>query len=812
MAWTNFMILGLGGALLTVPVILHFLMQPKPKRVDLPTLRFLQERQHSTKSRMRLRHMMLLLLRCLLVALGALALAGPAVASRDFGNWLTVGGIGLVSLVVGGWFVATLLGKRSNMVLTWVLGAVLLSLIGYGGWSAWSLFGSESSSGLGDVQTPVAAVVLIDTSPRMSYRQNNKTRLERAQEIASWLVGQFPDDSRVCVLATDHDEPFFSVDPAAAQRRASKLSINHVASGIPETLDDGLTLLDQTDLARKEVYVLTDLTAASWQGKASQSLRQKISRVSTGNVIVVDVGNAGVENYSLSPVQLSAVEITESGGLVVSTEVNRVGDAGQRTVNLSIEQPDLSRPVMRDGRAVYSDDAWKQQSAIDVRENGVAAVSFRFQQNLQPGTYHGQAEIVGSDSLAVDDVRHFTFQVSPQWRALVISPADVNATNLVSTIAPTRSVELGTARYDCEEITLQQFESRTNETDADYAAIFLLDPPPMTEATWQRLINYANGGGGVAMFLGGNAKNGPTIHSSFQSDVAQQALGFSLTRVWRDADDVFLSPRENDLAHPLFRSFRRMDTGIPWNRFPVQLHWGSTARSSDQSKTNGAEEGQLFSTASVLLRYSNREAALWEHRIGGGRILTMTTPISEPAWSEDRTIWNELFLGKPLPAWLLVRAIAQHVVAGDADSLNLQVGEVASFENDLRRWPESYRVFTPAEDQSPATVNAIDGAIRYRFTDLPGHYRLKGQLNGPALRGFSTSLDPSATDLTRLEPDRLDTFFGVDRYQIVQQKEEIKRQQGTNRRGKELYPLLMLMLLIAMSVENLIANQFYRSS
>jgi len=85
-------------------------------------------------------------------------------------------------------------------------------------------------------------------------------------------------------------------------------------------------------------------------------------------------------------------------------------------------------------------------------------------------------------------------------------------------------------------------------------------------------------------------------------------------------------------------------------------------------------------------------------------------------------------------------------------------------------------------------------------------------LDGPVLRGFSTSLDLAATDLTRLEPDRLDTVFGADRYEIVRQKEEIKRQQGTNRRGKELYPLLMLLLLVAMSLENLISNQFYRSA
>ena len=311
-----------------------------------------------------------------------------------------------------------------------------------------------------------------------------------------------------------------------------------------------MQLLEKAEEARKEIYLLTDLTAASWQGKSSKSLPQRIARLSTSNVIVVDVGSPDVENFSLSPVELSAVEITETGGLLVSSELSRLGPAGQRTVNLTIEQPDLSRPVMRDGRALYSDNFWKQQATVDVRENGVANVELRFQQNLQPGTYHGQVQMVGSDSLSLDDSRQFTFQVSQQWKALVVAPAGVSTRNLVSTIAPTRSVELGTARYDIEEITMQQFEARSSESDGDYAAIFLLDPAAMTDSTWQRLIEYTNAGGGVAMFLGHNCARGPEVHSTFQNDLADRAMGFSLTRVWRSADDLFLSPRENDLANP----------------------------------------------------------------------------------------------------------------------------------------------------------------------------------------------------------------------------------------------------------------------
>ena len=55
----------------------------------------------------------------------------------------------------------------------------------YGGWSATKLLGSDSADLLGDSQAPVAALIVIDTSPRMQYRSENQTRLDVAKETAS---------------------------------------------------------------------------------------------------------------------------------------------------------------------------------------------------------------------------------------------------------------------------------------------------------------------------------------------------------------------------------------------------------------------------------------------------------------------------------------------------------------------------------------------------------------------------------------------------------------------------------------------------
>ena len=79
---------------------------------------------------------------------------------------------------------------------------------------------------IGDDQAPVAALIVMDASPRMQLEFENETRLEKAQAIGEWLVTQFPGDSQVCIAPTDGEGAFFSVDVGAADRRIDKLETN----------------------------------------------------------------------------------------------------------------------------------------------------------------------------------------------------------------------------------------------------------------------------------------------------------------------------------------------------------------------------------------------------------------------------------------------------------------------------------------------------------------------------------------------------------------------------------------------------------
>ena len=62
----------LGGLLLVgIPVLIHLIMRQKPKHLLFPAVRFLLQRQKTNQRKLQLRHLLLLALRMLLLALGS---------------------------------------------------------------------------------------------------------------------------------------------------------------------------------------------------------------------------------------------------------------------------------------------------------------------------------------------------------------------------------------------------------------------------------------------------------------------------------------------------------------------------------------------------------------------------------------------------------------------------------------------------------------------------------------------------------------------------------------------------------------------
>ena len=301
-------------------------------------------------------------------------------------------------------------------------------------------------------------------------------------------------------------------------------------------------------------------------------------------------------------------------------------------------------------------------------------------------------QVGGEDGLAWDDRRYFTVEVKPAWRVLIAAAEPAHAIYLTQAIAPETFRESGRAWFDCNVVALGGLD---NEVLDDYAAVCLLDPAPLSAATWRQLADYATGGGGVAIFFGRNA----TPVDSFNDAAAQQLLPGKLTRQSRE--QTYLAPES--LQHPLLARFRAQAGSVPWSAFPVFKYW---------------QFDSLADGASVVIPYSTNDPALVERPVGEGRVLTMTTPVSDPANLRSRSPWNILPTGpEPWPFVMLSTELMSYLVGGSAERVNYLAGQQAVLRLDSDELVSMFSLSTPRGDQLRQTVDVRSNQIEITATD-----------------------------------------------------------------------------------------------
>jgi hypothetical protein len=792
MAFLNVSLLA-GGALMAIPVLLHLLMRQKPRQLVFPALRFVKERRESNTRRLRLRHWLLLALRCAAVGLAVLALARPSVASALWGNYVALGLVGLAllaALLLTGVAVARKLAAP-------LIAALALTAVGLG--AAWLVFAYRAAftgrSVLGSQEVPVAAVLVVDTSPRMEYRHENQTRLEVAQETAAWLIKQLPADSEVAVVDSRPGGATFAIDRTAAEKGIQRLRPTGTPRPLPEVILSAVGLARQNTRPRKEVYVLSDLTAAAWRTDQPADLQKTLADGSDVQLYVIDVGAEQPRNFSLGELELSSQVLPPGAKPTIEVEVKAIGTGGERQVELRLEEHDPTLPIIRDGKPVLPKTFRSDVKTVTLQPGESQRVTLQVQgvagqtRNPEPetrnlplplGTHQGLVRILGEDGLALDDVRYFAVEVQPDWPIAVFAPPGVRTDDQVRALRNNPK-----ARFRCDVLPQEELANKTLD---DYRAVCLLDPLPLPEEVWDKLAAYAQSGGGVAVALGNSAQP----PAAFQQEPAQVVLGGKLTRQTRSAGDLYLSPSSYD--HPVLAEFRAIEANVPWDRYPVFYHWNLD---------------ELREGARTIIAYGDNKPALVENRLGRGRVLVLTTPITDPLRPRGRKTWNELWYGDDAwPGFVLWNEMLLYLVGAGQAQLNYHAGETAVLANDPAKDPERYQLFSPLEE--PQDVLAREERVTVRFTDYPGAYRLRGQHGGPVVRGFAVNLQPDVGDLSRLPREKLEELLGKERFQFARSREEINRAVGVDRIGSEFYPLLVTLLALTLGMEHLLASKFYR--
>jgi hypothetical protein len=799
MAFLNFSLLA-GGALVAIPVILHLAMRQRPRTLLFPALQLVRQRHTANQRQLRVRHWLLLALRMLVLGLAALALARPSVPSAAVSSWLACGL--LAAGAIGCCAVAGLAAlKGTSRVVVAVPGGLgLLLAIAATCFAISTWRGSPPLAG--SQEAPVAACLILDNSPRMSYLHENRTRLEIAQDLAGRLLPQFPEGSEVAVLDTRSSGGAFAIDRAAADRAIQRLPLTTAPRPLAEVVLSGLKLLLEKRPLRKELYVFTDLAGAAWDSPATADLRRELAAHPDVLLYLVDVGVPRPRNVALGLPILSGEILPAGSDLSLEVPVEATGVGGVWTVELWMEPVDPTLPILRDGKPVLPRPVLRDSREISLQPGERQTVQFRVSgsvagdrasaggpgsRGLEVGLHPGWVRLAGKDSLPMDDVRYFVVDVQPPWPVLIVSPSDVSPSYLAEALAPRELREAGSAPFHCQTLDASALEAHPLD---EYRAVALLDPRPLAPEVWAKLAAYVAEGGGLAIFLGQRAGEA----GGMNDPAALRVLGGKLTRVARTPGDVFLAPTSYE--HPVLATLRPIATRVPWDLFPVFFHWNLE---------------ELAATARVVIPYSDGKPALVEQRLGRGSVLVLTTPISDPPQPSGYAPWNELATGSDAwPCFVLVNEALRYLVKSQATRLNLLCGQTAVLPNEAGRYPQRYQLFPPSEQ--PQDVLANDGQLTIRFTLQPGLYRLRGQLEGPVSRGLAINLAPEHSQLARLSPAELDERLGPGRYRLARTTDELNRAVGTDRVGVEFYPLLALLLALALGLEHLLSNRFYPAS
>lgn len=191
------------------PVVIHLVLRNRPKRIVLPTMRFVKKTHRESVSMLKLRHLLLLAMRMAAIILLAALIARARVSAP-----------------------AGLTGRRD----------------------------------------PVAAVFVVDNSGSMSLRRQGRTRLDDARRLASELLDALPDGSRSAVVASS-GPPLrggFLADRRLAGERIAAVRQTPGADPLAVAISRAGELCRDADLPRRELYVLTDMTQPAWRDGAGR--------------------------------------------------------------------------------------------------------------------------------------------------------------------------------------------------------------------------------------------------------------------------------------------------------------------------------------------------------------------------------------------------------------------------------------------------------------------------------------------------------------------------------------------------------------
>jgi hypothetical protein len=703
------MLAGLGGA--AVPLVVHLLSRWRYRNVAWGAMMFLEGMEGSRTHSAKLRQWTLLGVRMALVGMLALALARPVVRSR--------GGVG--------------------------------------------------------PEGRITAVIVWDRSYSMGYEEAGRSRFEKAREaVLQILAGLRKGDEVALVLMGEgvevvHREPTGNLQQVA--RLVSDLQVSGGAAVGPGGLAAARTILNQPGRANRELYLVCDRQAASWQqvdNQWSAAFRQWLDDPrSPTRFYLAPAGGEETENVAITAVELVDAVAVRGQPTEVEVRVRNYGGTPSAGVELTLW---LTTP--NDGPRKLEDHGRKLKTVsftVGARSTGSVRVPVTFD---QVGSHVLAAEIKSAD-LPADNVFRSAIDVIDPIGVVIVS-GDEQGTELRS---ESFFLKLALAPYqtalkkqgDPATVSVRGIAQWDKIDLSKYRVVILANVPQVTAEMARALEQKVYEGGGLILCPGSLSRidNGNAV-------LYRGGLGLMPAKLEppTPADGSRgTSLLGLELSHPIFRFLRGADPlpGVAVGRFfPV------AERQAD---------------ARVLGTYGSGEPFLIEALRGRGRVLLVTTPLDAD--------WSTL----PLQPFFLpfVQSMVRYASAPTLPSRNLAPGETltASFVEGL-----DDPVVRLTRNDEPAVQLRASGASNFVFhadTQQSGIYRLEARVKNAGRRVvyFAVQSPRGESDLTPLTIPQWERFgreLGFTR--LAAGRESMATALAGDREGRELWLVLLVGVMI----------------
>ena len=322
MAFLNpLLLLGIAG--IAAPIIIHLLARKQIKRVVWAAMRFLKITVEKNQKRMSLEDLILLILRCLVLILLALALARPAFRKGGFA--------------------------------------------GFGG--------NE------------AAIIALDNSASMAQTDGAASKWEQAQKAAEEVLDALPSGSAVAVwLVSDVVKgviPEPTRDYALARKVIREAQRSDRATELHPALRQALDVLKRQTVTRKQIYLITDGQATGWKQLAETRAMLDAAKEEAQARIVL-IGESETHNLAVTGLRMASALAPVGEAVRFEVEVRNTGaqDAANVQVSLGI---DTEPPADEAGiDTIPAGEAKKISLYVTFRDPGFHAVTARIPQDRAP--------------------------------------------------------------------------------------------------------------------------------------------------------------------------------------------------------------------------------------------------------------------------------------------------------------------------------------------------------------------------------------------------------------------------------------------